>query len=702
MAHPDNLPVQVDPYERSRFFDGRSVNWYSSEQRGKVIRRLVERRPNLRRICRPDEIDLLLYDCVEEPYDLIKLDGANRAFIDYVIASGYEDEPVISINPGNRANEPRLFPRVTALHPLAEYYYNVNRPPRTITATAKYLLDVARQLFRVFHRGDFNCVDIKTGWTHLHAACVFGFVEQVRRFLDRGQDPNCRWRETQDTLLHVAARYGNRKMMELLMSRGAKPTLLNNEKLTPLEVFLMAKHGDDVESVWMMLEAGRDEFEPDKLHECLRWAVINHLPNVTKLLLSNGADPTFDLYSRPTKNYIRYNDRSTLSLMFENFDDHKLLAMLSIMFGQRLLTVDSRDDSRHGRADPLLHMALASSRLRGLEHDRCTHTRIAWMLLKLRADPNAVNAEARTALHVICDRYQDGSSTKWFFDAIDELGLKLDIDARDSNGCTALHLAVQGRRLRSAELLLQRGADPNPTRGSEAINVRQEQGDTRVWSPLHYALSRGDVEVAELLLRNGADPNAANAEGLTPLLVICRSGCPGYTWHDGLLERFFQICDDAQLTVRLDVADNEGRTPLQWAVSSLRMRTIDVLLDRGADLASFVFPNGHCFEAHFNPAIVRDRTTELQVVANVLRTIERLESRGYDLKRSDALTIMNLFDLYAHRSEQLTRRFFRTWAIECLMELTGFRLPLECYEMIVDKDSIANADLSNICLATAV
>ncbi|XP_023314209.1 ankyrin-1-like [Trichogramma pretiosum] len=682
MALPDNPPVYVDGFERRMFFGEKSVNWYSRDERRRVTRFLVQRRPNLRQICRADEIDYLLYDCVEKPWDLKNSRSVNRLFIDYVVASGYEDVPVILINPENRVNrnEPRPFPRVSALHRLAEYYHGHSRAER-------YLVDVARQLFQsVFRRFDVNCIDVKTGWTHLQAACVFGLVDQVRQFLDHGHDPDYPWWETHDTPLHVAARNGDKKMIELLVSRGAKPTLLNRDKLTPLDVFLMAGHGDDVPLVWMMLEAGRDEFQPDKVHQLLRWAVTKSLPNVTKLLLSNGADPTFDPSSRPTKSYIRHTKQSTLSLMFETFDDGHLLAMLSMTFGQRLLTIDARDNTRGGRAEPLLHMALARGR---------TNTRTAWMLLKLRADPNALNAEGRTALHVLCDREPDVSLTKWFFDAIDEMGLRLDIDARDNDGCTALHLAVQGRRRESAELLLERGADPNAT-----TTLRQEQGHTSGWSPLHSALSRGYIELAELLLRNGADPDAADAEGSTPLLVICKTGWPGS--NDGSLERFFEICDELRLTLRLDVADHEGRTPLQWAVCSLRPSAIDALLDRGADLAGFVFPSADCFAARFRSTIVRGRTVELQIVSSALRTIERLESRGYEPKRSDALTIMTFLQPYMRHCEQLTRGFFRAWAIECLIELTGFRLPLECYEKIIDYDSIVNTVLHQICLATTV
>ncbi|CAB0039314.1 unnamed protein product [Trichogramma brassicae] len=689
----------MNSIERANFFDGKNINWYSSDDRHEVIRLLVEQRPNLLRICRPNEIDNLLYDCVENPYVLKNLENVNRQFLDYVVASGYRNEPIILNN--FRSGGPRPLPQVTALHPLGEYCYR-HAPSRL------FLGDVARKLFQVYHRFDINCIDVKSAWTHLQTACVLGLVDQVREFLRHGHDPNYpNWREMDDTPLHMAARSGNIEMMELLLSHGAKPTLKNKERLTPLDIlFSVNYYIDDVELVRMMLEAGGDEFEADRIHEWLRWAVVKRLPNVTKLLLKNGADPTFDLTSRPT-NYVRQKNRSTLAMIFRAFDydDDDLLEMLSTMLLQR---------------DLLKHKA----------------ERLASMLVELRRHPNARDAEARTALHVVCSLDdEDGILTKWFFYMLDcKIVLRVDIDARDKNDLTALHLAVLGRRLKSVELLLQRGADPNATCSREAM------------TPLQFALSRRWKDMAELLLKNGVDPNSTNAEGLTPLAVICKSGDYPY---DGFLEQFLKICDDLGKPVRLDVKDNEGQTALQAAVATLRPSIVDVLLDRGADLSSFVFPTEDYFGACFFPTIDHCHSFGLQMVSGALRTIESLEKRGYELKRSDALTITKFFkkhevfvnssaDLknqyydeeelekiivyrddgrfvpsrlldqvperyhsvcFKHRCEKLARQFCRAWAIECLMEMTRSRLPLECCEKIIDHGSLTNTDLCNICLS---
>jgi cytohesin len=83
------------------------------------------------------------------------------------------------------------------------------------------------------------------------------------------------------------------------------------------------------------------------------------------------------------------------------------------------------------------------------------------------------------------------------------LANKLDVNAKDKNGVTPLHLVSNGRK---AELLLAHGAD---------VNARDKFGTT----PLHNAVSSGFKDVAAVLLAHKADVNAKDSNGNTPLLI---------------------------------------------------------------------------------------------------------------------------------------------------------------------------------------
>lgn len=128
---------------------------------------------------------------------------------------------------------------------------------------------------------------------------------------------------------------------------------------------------------------------------------------------------------------------------------------------------------------------------------------------------------------------------------------------------TALHGACQGAHLDVAELLLERGGDPN-------IRTRPE-GET----PLCLLLSRHDPdrECIERLLQHGADPNIADSEGKTPLHHEC-------SWRANVARVEVLLEAGADPNAR----DNEGRTPLHEAAKHGRGQAAVVLIKAGADL----------------------------------------------------------------------------------------------------------------------
>ena len=77
-----------------------------------------------------------------------------------------------------------------------------------------------------------------------------------------------------------------------------------------------------------------------------------------------------------------------------------------------------------------------------------------------------------------------------------------DVDAKDTNGWTPLHIAVLNGQKETTEILIAEGADVNA-------------GDKI--TPLHYAAQYGEMEIVELLISKGADVNAKNYERKTPL-----------------------------------------------------------------------------------------------------------------------------------------------------------------------------------------
>jgi ankyrin repeat protein len=76
-----------------------------------------------------------------------------------------------------------------------------------------------------------------------------------------------------------------------------------------------------------------------------------------------------------------------------------------------------------------------------------------------------------------------------------------DLNAKEEDGETPLHVAALRGPKETVELLLAKGAD---------VNAKDENGVT----PLHWTETE---EIAELLIANGADVNAKTNDGHTPL-----------------------------------------------------------------------------------------------------------------------------------------------------------------------------------------
>ncbi len=91
------------------------------------------------------------------------------------------------------------------------------------------------------------------------------------------------------------------------------------------------------------------------------------------------------------------------------------------------------------------------------------------------------------------------------------LSQKIDLNARSSDGSTALLWLAHWNELETAELLLKAGADANAS------------NDFRM-TPLSQACTNASAGFVQLLLKNGANPNTPIATGETPLMTCAKTG----------------------------------------------------------------------------------------------------------------------------------------------------------------------------------
>jgi uncharacterized protein len=137
---------------------------------------------------------------------------------------------------------------------------------------------------------------------------------------------------------------------------------------------------------------------------------------------------------------------------------------------------------------------------------------------------------------------------------------RVDVNAPQADGATALHWAVHRDNLATADLLIRAGA---------RANVANELGAT----PLYLACTNRNTAMVKRLLAAGANPNAALLRGQTVLMECARTGEVGAV--TALLAAGAQV--DAKESI------NE-QTALMWAVAQQHPRVVQALIELGADV----------------------------------------------------------------------------------------------------------------------
>src|SRR5437667_12816903 len=137
---------------------------------------------------------------------------------------------------------------------------------------------------------------------------------------------------------------------------------------------------------------------------------------------------------------------------------------------------------------------------------------------------------------------------------------RVDVNAAEADGTTALHWAARANDLQAADMLLRAGAN---------VKFANRYGVT----PLYLASTNGNAAMIELLLKAGADPNSALPEGETALMTAARSG---------------SVDAVNRLVARgADLNRKEawrGQNALMWAAAEGHAEVIRALVAHGADI----------------------------------------------------------------------------------------------------------------------
>ncbi|XP_054855776.1 B-cell lymphoma 3 protein isoform X2 [Eublepharis macularius] len=123
------------------------------------------------------------------------------------------------------------------------------------------------------------------------------------------------------------------------------------------------------------------------------------------------------------------------------------------------------------------------------------------LLLSHGASPMVLDRNGQTALHLACEH----GSLQCLQEMLEGHPSPLDLEARNFEGFTPLHVAVAASNHDMILTLLEHGADV------DAVDIKSGR------SPLLHAVENNNLEMVELLLQHGANVNAQSYGGNTAL-----------------------------------------------------------------------------------------------------------------------------------------------------------------------------------------
>ena len=201
-----------------------------------------------------------------------------------------------------------------------------------------------------------------------------------------------------------------------------------------------------------------------------------------------------------------------------------------------------------------------------------------------------------------------------------------DVNKRDKNNQTPLHIAIRRNRFRLAGILLEHGADANADsehnkviaplhmllesqfhregyvlghallfiKHGAKVNRRDQDNET----PLHRTIRRNWFTLADMLLEHGADPVAENNEGQTPLHILFQSNGDDVQNLMPLMVASHSSCGRVDIArvllgrhgANASAKDALGQTPLHMVSRGAYISQEDgvgiaqLLLEHGADI----------------------------------------------------------------------------------------------------------------------
>ncbi len=424
------------------------------------------------------------------------------------------------------------------------------------------------------------------GATALHWAAEADDVETVGLLIQAGANAKAQDRYG-FTPLYFAATNGNAAIIRKLLAAGADPNAADANGETAL---MTATRSGNVDALKVLLQHGANVNAKDSVTQqtALMWAARSHFAAEVPLLLEYGAEVNAQTRKGKTpapRPPGAGGGSHGVGIVRSGWPEQGFQG--ETPGGMTPLLYAARD----GRLDIVRLLVAAKADVQQADVNGITpllmaitnnHLDVAQFLLQNDAAPNAADWWGRTPLYAAVEiRNRDyGRNEEHAIDrpaALDLIQALLDrganVNARtkevppirrfvtplgdlswvDFTGQTPFLRAALAGDITLMRLLLDKGADPNIATFAGTTPLMAAAGVNWVVGQTFTESKEAVMEAVQLCVDKGADVNAKNSMGVTAVIGAANRGA------DDILELL------VKMGARLDIKDNEGRTPLVWA-----------------------------------------------------------------------------------------------------------------------------------------
>ncbi|KAI0382243.1 ankyrin repeat-containing domain protein [Hypomontagnella monticulosa] len=382
--------------------------------------------------------------------------------------------------------------------PMDDTTLDGSRDTRSLLLDAVSTGDSARVLALASEGASFAS-QFDNGLTILHHCAIYNKPQIASIALDHDANINSKDTHERLTPFQLAMREESWGVAEILVSRGCAIGNFNGEQLLKL----LREHSGDLSSIQNLLKLLSERLKNSgNNHDIVAEVVEKNEFRMLQLLLEAGFDPNTaepQTNIKPIHRAILFQHTVCLKLLIHH--GAEMNAYLHPSTQQFLRRGDKCHDELRDTLLPkgVTPLSLATHRSGDV------NVSMTKMILEGGADPDwYFKVHESTLLLTICATYYKGHAR-----ALIEAGANVNFVRTRTDHSSALYWSIICRNRELAELLLERGADPNAPIMTPA---------------LHVAIAQSEDYIATLLIKKGADLDTKDKEGRTPLQNAKRLG----------------------------------------------------------------------------------------------------------------------------------------------------------------------------------